>query len=113
MKKLQSDFSQLLRNIFLDALWLIQKLKFNGRNSKCYKISYLINWSKHWHSMSQALCEQRDGPPPPTKASEGGVIVQPAITKDPELLMVAAMIDPSWKFTMVENEFQRTVKIAE
>ena len=52
-------------------------------------------------------------PPPPTKASEGGVIVHPAITKDPELLMVAAMIDPSWKFTMVENEFQRTVKIAE
>ena len=52
-------------------------------------------------------------PPPPTKASEGGVIVHPAITKDPELLMVAAMIDPPWKFTMVENEFQRTVKIAE
>ena len=52
-------------------------------------------------------------PPPPTKASEGGVIVHPAITKDPELLMVAAMIDPSWKFTIVENEFQRTVKIAE
>ena len=52
-------------------------------------------------------------PPPPTEASEGGVIVQPAITKDPELLMVAAMIDPPWKFTMVENEFQRTVKIAE
>ena len=76
----------------------------------------LINWSKHLRSMSQALCEQRDGPPlllPPTKASEGGVIVHPAITKDPELLMVAAMIDPSWKFTMVENEFQRTVKIAE
>ena len=69
----------------------------------------------YWRSMSQALCEQRHGPPPPppTKASEGGVIVHPAITKDPELLMVAAMIDPSWKFTMVENEFQRTVKIAE
>ena len=64
--------------------------------------------------MSQALCEQRDGPPPPpaTKASEGGVIVHPTITKDPELLMVASMIDPSWKSTMVENEFQRTVKIA-
>ena len=91
---------------------LKSKKKLN--NSKGYKISYLINWSKHWHSMSQALCEQRDGPPPPpTKASEGGVIVHPAITKDPELLMVAAMIDPAWKFTMVENEFQRTVKIAE
>ena len=37
----------------------IKSKKLN--NSKWYK-SYL---SKHWHSMSQALCEQRDGPPSP------------------------------------------------
>ena len=39
---------------------------------------------------------------PPTKASEGGVIVR-AITKDPELLMVPAMIDPSSKSRKMEN----------
>ena len=95
---------------------VISKVKKKLNNCKCYKISYLINWSKHIGAACPRPCVSNvmaPPAPPPTKASEGGVIVHPAITKDPELLMVAAMIDPSWKFTMVENEFQRTVKIAE
>ena len=39
-------------------------------------------------------------------SEEGGVIVR-AITKDPELLMVPAMIDPSRKFIRMENVFGR------
>ena len=43
--------------------------------------------------MSEAMCEQWEWSH--TRASEEGGVIVRAITKDPELLMVPAMIDPS------------------